>query len=72
MRPDRYSIDWSLKVYTQLARERVVLTQDGDTELSLSFIIQPSSGSSWRFMQGSNRRNKPPIPPAECPLIPYT
>ena len=28
-------IDWSLKVYTQLAREGVVLTQDGDTELSL-------------------------------------
>jgi len=39
---------------------------------TLSCIIQPSSGSSWRFMQGSNRRNKPPIPPAECPLIPYT
>ena len=29
------SIDWSLKVYTQLAREGVVLTQDGGTELSL-------------------------------------
>ena len=39
-------IDWSLKVYTQLAREGVVLTQDGDTELSLVFI-QPSSDSSW-------------------------
>ena len=40
------AIDWSLKVYTQLAREGVVLTQDGDTELSLVFI-QPSSDSSW-------------------------
>ena len=31
----RVLIDWSLKVYTQLAREGVVLTQDGDTELPL-------------------------------------
>ena len=32
-----YHVDWSLKVYTQLAREGVVVTQDGDTELS--FIL---------------------------------
>ena len=47
-----YSVDKSPKVYTQLARECVVLTQDSDNILNRYCIItELSSESSWRSIK---------------------
>ena len=68
-------IDWSLKVYTQLAREGGMLTQDGDTELSLVLSSRRVAARGDSCKEAIGEINLPFLPlnvPAECPLIPYT